>query len=124
MADDLSSYARGRSVASIRSSIANPPEPSGDKDHPVTLETTDGTRFTGLIRAQDNFTIVFQDDDGSYHSIPRAAIRNLSVSEHASMPRNYGTALTQTQLNDVVSYLLKSAASAHTPTVISAEDRR
>ncbi|MGA8530991.1 MAG: c-type cytochrome [Acidobacteriaceae bacterium] len=122
MADDLSSYARGRSAASIQSSIANPPDTSGDRNHLVTLETADGASFAGLIRSQDNFTVVLQSEDGAYHSITRDRIRKLSVSEHSWMPRDYANTLTQTQLSNLVSYLLKNAVTAHAPRIISPDE--
>lgn len=111
MGEDLTEYARGRTVASIKSAIVHPDNRNGSGNS-VAVTTSDDTSYRGLVRAQDNFNLVLQSEDGSFHSIPRDTIQKIADSGHSIMPQNYGTRLTARQMNDLVSYLMKSARSS------------
>ena len=120
MGSDLSAFARGRAVAFVVDAIVHPADRARDKNHAVTVETDEGVKLTGLVRAQDNFTLVLQTDDGTFHSLSRNAIRSQTVSPHTYMP-DYQN-LSKEQLDNVASFLLQSAASPSTPRVIPATD--
>jgi cytochrome c oxidase cbb3-type subunit III len=118
MADDLSDYARGRSVSSIESAIVHPANRPGDRGHWVTVETNGGETVAGLVRAQSNFTVVIQSRDGEFQSIPTDTIRSLTISKQTYMPQDYASRLSSKQLNDLISYLLQSAGSPRPVRVI------
>lgn len=117
---DLSAFARGRTVAYVENAIVHPPDRAGDKSHAVTVETDRGLKLTGLVRAQDNFTIVLQTEDGAFHSLSLDTIRSQTVSSHSYMP-DYQS-LSKAQLDNLASFLLQAAASPATPRVIPATD--
>lgn len=121
MGSDLGAFARGRSVAFVENAIVHPPDRAGVKSHAVTVETDRGLKLTGLVRAQDNFTIVLQTEDGAFHSLSLDTIRSQTVSPHSYMP-DYQN-LSKEQLDNLASFLLQAAASPATPRVISAADR-
>ena len=123
MADDLSDYARGRSVSSIESAIVHPANRSGNEGHWVTVETNGGQTFAGLVRAQSNFTLVIQSQDGEFQSIPTDTIRSLTVSKQPYMPQDYAATLSSKQLNDLISYLLQSAGSPRPVRVIPEDEK-
>jgi cytochrome c oxidase cbb3-type subunit III len=123
MGPDLSSFARGRTVAVVEQAIEHPPERLAYTNRLATATTRSGQSVTGLIRSQDNFVVVIQSQDGAYHSFSRDNLRALTLSEKPYMPENYGTTLTQQQLNDVVSFLLKTAQSQDPPRVIPESGR-
>jgi cytochrome c oxidase cbb3-type subunit 3 len=116
MADDLSDYARGRSVSSIESAIVHPANRPGN--HWVTVETNGGETVAGLVRAQSNFTVVIQSRDGEFQSIPTDTIRSLTISKQTYMPQDYASRLSSKQLNDLISYLIRSAGSPRPVRVI------
>ena len=118
MADDLSDYARGRSVSSIESAIVHPANRPGNQGHWVTVETNGGQTVAGLVRAQSNFTVVIQSQNGQFQSIPIDTIRSLTVSKQPYMPQDYASTLSSKQLNDLISYLLQSAGSPRPVRVI------
>ncbi len=118
MAGDLSDYARGRTVASIESAIVHPAVSPGDAGHKVTVETDSGKTVAGLVRAQDNFTVVIQIEDGAFVSVPKDTIRSLTVSKQPYMPQDSGATLSRKQLDDLISYLLKSAQAPRAAKVI------
>lgn len=122
IAEDLSDYGRGRTVDAIRTAIVNPATSSGGGGHLTRVVTSNGARYEGVIRAEDNFTIVLQSQSGEFQSIARDHIAKLESST-SLMPRDYGKTLTQQELNDVVSYLIKSATPIQ-PTRISQNDKQ
>ena len=123
MADDLSDYARGRPVSSIESAIVNPANRPGDQGHWVTVETVGGQTVAGLVRARSNFTVVIQSQNGALHSIPTGTIRSLTVSNKPYMPQDYAATLSSKQINDLISYLLKSAESPRPVRVIPEDEK-
>jgi len=123
MGEDLSSFARGRTVDAVEQAIRHPPDRQPYANRLVTAKTASGQSVTGLVRAQDNFVVVIQSLDGAYHSLPRKGLRTLTLSGQSYMPENYGATLNRRQLNDLVSFLLKSAQSPDAPQVISATGR-
>lgn len=112
MAEDLSGYGEGRSPDSIRSAITNPDGLPGTPGQATTITTAAGQSFTGLVRAEDNFSVTLQTEDGAFHSLSRATIAKLEPSGHSLMPGDYGTRLSAKELDDLVSYLMTAHPSA------------
>ncbi len=117
MASDLSGFARGRSVAFVENAIVDPPVGAEEKNRAVTIESDQGWTLRGLVRAQSNFTLVVQTEDGVFHSVPRDTIRRETMDSNSYMP-DYKT-LSKERLDNLASYLLQSAASPATARVIS-----
>ena len=117
MASDLSTFARGRSVAFVENAIVHPPERANGK---ITLSRsrpmTDRRLRVWFVR--DNFTMVLQTEDGVFHSVPRDTIRSETMSPNTYMPdyRN----LSKEQIDNLASYLLHCAASPAVARVIPA----
>lgn len=109
LGEDLTGYAQGRTVDAIRAVIVNPASSPGGGGRLTSIAMTDRTRFEGVIRAENNFTVVLQTEDGAFHSISRDRIAKLDDNGSSLMPQDYGKRLTPKELDDVVSYLMKSA---------------
>ena len=114
---DLSSYGTNASVTTIRDAITRRDrvEPAGY--HSVVLTTLQGERLEGVIRNEDNFSIQLLAKDGTFHFLQRTDLQKVESPGHSLMPSDYGDRLSATDLNDLVSYIIKSAstASATTP---------
>lgn len=123
IADDLSDYGQGRSADVIRKAIVDPGAVAGDVGQAVQVMTVSGKTVTGVLRAEDNFTAVVQTEDGAFHSFSHDQIRNLEKSGHSLMPRNYATRLSGQEINDLVSYLMKTGNSAETAHDQSQDDK-
>ena len=122
MGEDLSEYAKGRTVDAIRKAIVNPASTPDDGGRLTNISMTDGTKYAGMVRAQNNFTIVLQSQNGTYHSVARDRIAQMNDSTPL-MPQDYGRTLTPKELDDVVSFLMKSATPVQ-PISISKQDKQ
>lgn len=108
LGEDLTGYARGRAAAAIRAAIVNPAGSPGGGGRLASIAMSDGTKYKGVLRTENNFTVVLQTEDGAFHSISRDRIAKLDDSGSSLMPQDYGKRLTSKELDDVVSYLMKS----------------
>jgi cytochrome c oxidase cbb3-type subunit 3 len=63
----------------------------------------------GRIRNEDNFSLQLQTEDGTFHFITKSDLEGLEYNSQPLMPSDYGSTLTTSELNDVVSYLMKVA---------------
>lgn len=108
LGEDLTGYARGRAAAAIRAAIVNPASSPGGGGRLTSIAMSDGTKYEGVIRAENNFTVVLQTEDGAFHSISRDRIAKLDGNGSSLMPRDYGKRFTPKKLDDVVSYLMMS----------------
>jgi alcohol dehydrogenase (cytochrome c) len=73
----------------------------GAPPHFADVLTNDGRTLHGFVRAEDSFSIALLVD-GKNVTLDRAAIRQITPTQDA-LP--HGTALSPTQVNDVVAYL-------------------
>jgi cytochrome c oxidase cbb3-type subunit III len=111
IASDLTDYARSHSAEQIRSSLVD--SGSGDRGQ-VRLATAtlrNGQKFVGRVRNEDNFSLQLQSLDGTFHFIMKSELEKLDYDSQPLMPANFGSSLTATELNDLISYLLKAAGN-------------
>ncbi|MFY9528294.1 MAG: c-type cytochrome [Candidatus Acidiferrales bacterium] len=120
---DLTAYAQTHSVGEMRDAIANPNTDLDPRTRTVVATTRDGHKFTGVARNEDNFSLQLQTPDGSFHLFTKSELQNLEYQPQSLMPADYGTKLGPTELNDLVSYLMRTAASTK-PAEESATRRR
>jgi cytochrome c oxidase cbb3-type subunit 3 len=113
---DLSSYGTSSSAAAIRDAITKGDrvEPAGYRS--AVLTTLQGERLEGVIRNEDNFSIQLLAKDGTFHFFQRADLQKVESSGHSLMPSDYGYRLSAIDLNDLVSYIIKSASNASATT--------
>jgi putative heme-binding domain-containing protein len=109
IASDLSGYARTHSVEQIRSAITTPAPASDRQARLVTATVRGGEKVVGRIRNEDNFSLQLQTEDGTFHFITKSDLEGLEYNSQPLMPSDYGSTLTASELNDVVSYLMKVA---------------
>ncbi|HET6177932.1 MAG TPA: c-type cytochrome [Candidatus Sulfotelmatobacter sp.] len=103
---DLTAFAASMSADSILKAILNPVRivPAGYKSAAVT--TRDGNRVEGVIRNEDNFSLQLQTTDGSFHFFQKSELQNVEYLSRSSMPSNYSERLSQTELDDLTSFLM------------------
>jgi cytochrome c oxidase cbb3-type subunit 3 len=110
LSSDLSGYGFGRSVEDVRSAILNPDRTLDHRSEAITVVAADEHRFTGLIRNEDNFSLILQTEDGSFHTFSKEKIIRVEYSGHSLMPNDYENKLSSKEIDDLVSYLLKTEA--------------
>ncbi len=75
------------------------------------VTTHDGKRIQGMLRNEDNFSAQLQDEDGAFHFFQKSDVQNIEYVKEPLMPTDYGSRLTPSELNDLVSFLMRSANS-------------
>ena len=111
IASDLSSFGQTHSLEQTRAAIVKPNQ-TGDKPaQTATVTTLDGEKYVGRIRNEDNFSLQLQTLDGAFHFFQKSDLERTEYSSQPLMPSDYGSTLSAGELNDIVSYLMKSAAS-------------
>lgn len=112
LGSDLSSYGAEASADTILNAIVNPDRvvPAGYRSGVAT--TRDGTRVAGVIRNEDNFSVQIMTADGSFHFFEKSDLQKMEYPREPPMPTNYRGRLSAGELNDLVSYLMSTSASA------------
>ena len=78
----------------------------------VLVTTLDGREFTGIARNEDNFSLQMQTLDGAFHLFAKANLKHLEYQPKSLMPSDYGSVLSPGELDDLVSFLLRTAQTA------------
>ncbi len=73
------------------------------------VTTREGRQFTGVARNEDNFSLQLQSLNGTFHLFSKADLDRLEFLPKSLMPADYGAALSSGEIDDLVSYLVKTA---------------
>ena len=106
IASDLSNYASTHEVGQIRSAIVSPG--SSEQARLVTATTRSGQKVVGRIRNEDNFSVQLETMDGAFFSVTKSDLQGMESSQEALMPSDYSSKLSPSDLNDIVSYLMRA----------------
>jgi len=109
---DLSLYGSNVSIEDIRTAITDPNRDLEKMERTVLVTTRDGRQFKGIARNEDNFSLQLQSLDGAFHLFAKANLEHLEYQPKSLMPSDYGAVLSADELNDLVSFLLRTAQTA------------
>jgi putative heme-binding domain-containing protein len=109
---DLSSYGSNRSAKEIRTAITDPNKDLEPRARTVLATTREGRQFTGIARNEDNFSLQLQSVDGTFHLLSKTDLVHFEYLPKSLMPSDYGSGLSATELDDLVSYLVSAARAA------------
>jgi len=107
---DLSGYGAEHSPDVIRSAIVDPNKNLDPRHRTITAVTRDGKKYTGRALNEDNFSLQLQTLDGAFHFFDKSTLAHLEHEARSIMPSNYGSMLSSEDLDDLVSYVMTSAA--------------
>ena len=110
IASDLSEFGRTHSEKDIRQIIVHPDNADETRSQRVTVVTNSGQNFSGLVRNEDNFSIVLLGEDGAFHLLMKSDIARITREPRSIMPGDYGRRLSPRQLDDLASFLVLGAA--------------
>ena len=110
LASDLSTYGRTHSEDEIRSAITSPNQ--GMAARSVVVKTRDGHSYSGRIRNEDNFSLQLQSLDGMFYFLSKSDVSGVEYSPQSLMPSDYSARLSPKDVNDLISYLIKSASDS------------
>ncbi len=105
VAPDLSDVGASRSAGSLQRSLVDPSRQMMPINRPVRIVTKDGTIFNGRRLNEDTYTVQIIDDRERLQSLPKADLREYSISTTSPMPSYKGT-LSDDEIADVLAYLL------------------
>lgn len=105
---DLTEYAATASATGIRDEIVRSPRAPGHGYREAVITTVKGERLEGLIRNEDNFSIQLQTKDGNFYLLRKTEIQSNQNLDGSLMPADYRERLTDSELDDLVSYLMKT----------------
>jgi putative heme-binding domain-containing protein len=111
IASDLSDYGRSIAPERIRSAIVEPEKVVSPASEVIEVRTAKGESLHGVLRTEDNFTLVIQLQNGRYRRFEKEGLANVRRTGRSLMPRDYRSRLSATELDDLVSYLVRSAAT-------------
>jgi putative heme-binding domain-containing protein len=106
---DLSSYGANHSAAQIRNAIVDPAKNAESSHRPVLVIARDGRKYSGIVRNEDNFSLQLQSMDGTFHFFDKSNIARVDRQAKPLMPDDYGSTLSASNLDDLVSYLIANA---------------
>jgi cytochrome c oxidase cbb3-type subunit III len=106
---DLSSYGSNGSAEEIRAAIIDPNKDLDPRERTVLVTTREGRRFTGVARNEDNFSLQLQSLDGTFHLFSKADLDQLEFLPRSLMPSDYGSALSSGEIDDLISFLVRTA---------------
>jgi len=112
IASDLSGFARTHGVESILSAITTTTPLSERLGRLVTARTRGGGTVVGRIRNEDNFSMQLQALDGTYYLVTKSEIEGLDYASQTLMPSDYSSTLSAEELNDIVSYLIRTGGTS------------
>jgi cytochrome c oxidase cbb3-type subunit 3 len=115
MAPDLTDFGAGMTAEMIERAITKPDTRLEPNQAVVSLVLLDGTTVQGPARAEDNFTITLQEQDGRFRTFSKQRLASIRHTGHSIMPKDYETKLSRKELDDLVSYLV--AVSAEAPAI-------
>lgn len=109
---ELTRFAAGKPLANIRESIVNPDQGLDPRRGAATILLANETKFSGTVRNQDNFSLQLQTLDGTFHLLNKSDIREIVYEKRSGMPLDYGSTLKPSEINDLLSFLMRTASSA------------
>jgi putative heme-binding domain-containing protein len=109
---DLSSYASNVSLGELRSAIINPNSDPEPRERTVLVTTREERQIVGIARNEDNFSLQLQTLDGTFHLFRKSDLKHFEYQTKSLMPSDYGSVLSASELDDLVSFLVRTARAA------------
>tara|TARA_B110000444_G_scaffold89899_1_gene84966 strand:- start:13 stop:786 length:774 start_codon:yes stop_codon:yes gene_type:complete len=102
---DLSSITGRRSLASLVNSLREPSSAIGRRFKPVSLTTATNERVQGTIKSEDAFSVQLMDSDQVLRAFNKIELIQFTRDIDSLMPVFSEATLTETDVNDILSYL-------------------
>ena len=108
---DLTAYGQTHTADQIEAAITNPAARESQRSR-ITVTTSAGERYEGVLRNEDNFSLQMQTADGAFHFFSKADLKAMDRSQDSLMPSDYRSRLSPVQFKDLSSFLLSLAENA------------
>jgi len=101
---DLSNYGAITDVAEMREEITN--HDQSPRTRTIVVSTRDGSKLSGFVRNEDNFSLQLQTLDGNFHFLDKSTV--VSV-DHSPAAGDADKKLSKSDLDALISYLVRVA---------------
>jgi putative heme-binding domain-containing protein len=112
LGSDLSLYGVNTAPEEMRAVITNPDKNLPTQKKAITVVMRNGYTFTGMLKSDNNFALTVQGTDGAFHFFQKQQIERIEFGTHSLMPVNYASILTTGELDDLLSYLVRTGNEA------------
>ena len=102
---DLSLIGSQRSASHLRESILDPSANVAKEYWVAKILTTDGASYTGFVMNQDTYAVQILDFSRGLTTVSRSRFKDFGIDRSSVMP-SYKDKLSDSELDDVVAYLL------------------
>jgi putative heme-binding domain-containing protein len=106
---DLTNVGALRPLALIRESVLDPDADGLRNYRGVRVVRRDGSTVEGVARNRSNYSLQVQDASGKVYLIAMSDVRELDLSAHSPMPRDYGKRLSAREIEDLLAYLSRQS---------------
>lgn len=110
---DLTRGGRRNNAEKTKKSITDPNADISPGFAIITVVTRDGKKLSGLERWFDNFSARLVDQSGNEQTFLRDEVTSITREMRSVMPDNYGRMFNETELNDLVAYIVKIQSEAN-----------
>lgn len=107
---DLTWYGADAKADQARAVIRDPAKNLPPDKKATTVVTRSGQKITGMLRINDNFSLTLQTPDGKFQFLPKSELSQVEMGARSLMPAS--TALSEKEVDDLVSYLLKTGTES------------
>jgi cytochrome c oxidase cbb3-type subunit 3 len=101
---DLSEIGLRRSLKFLRDSIVDPSDYINPEYRSATAVARNGTQIRGIVLNEDDYSVQFRDTREELRSFLKSDLTQLRYEKISLMP-SYKSALSETEINDLVAYL-------------------
>ncbi len=115
---DVAGFARDHAAEEVRDAILKPAE--GPQES-ATAVARNGRKFTGKVRNEDDASVQLQDSDGRFYLLMKSSLVSIQRKQVDPMPADYGQRLSNTELDDLVAYIVREARRLDPSSTASAE---
>ena len=101
---DLTEIGKARSTDYLRRSIVDPGADVAKQFWVLRCSDASGSQYEGYVLNEDTYTVQFIDMNQQLHSLAKSSLKRYAVEKISKMP-SYKDKLTETELQDLVTYL-------------------
>jgi putative heme-binding domain-containing protein len=112
---DLSNIGATLAAEDIRESIVDPDADGFLRYKGATVVLQNGTTLKGVARNRTNYSLQLQDAEGNLHLIDLSKAKQVDISDHSPMPRNYSQRLSKQEIDDLVAFLSRQSVRPFEP---------
>jgi putative heme-binding domain-containing protein len=102
---ELSYYGADAKPDQIRATILDPDRNLPIEKKATTVVTLAGQKITGMLKANNNFSLSIQTPDGEFHFLQKSELAQVDFGSRSLMPAG---SLDGKEVDDLVSYLLRT----------------